>query len=59
MITRIAFRPDVQQRLRTMRRTIRKAAPEATEIIKLTRIPAFRLDGILVWFAAHANHIGF
>jgi uncharacterized protein YdhG (YjbR/CyaY superfamily) len=52
------FPTDVQQRLRTMRRTIRKAAPEATEIISY-RIPAFRLDGILVWFAAHANHIGF
>ena len=22
-------------------------------------MPAFRLDGMLVWFAAHTNHVGF
>jgi uncharacterized protein YdhG (YjbR/CyaY superfamily) len=41
-----------------MRQTIRKAAPKATETISY-RIPAFRLDGTLVWFAAHTSHIGF
>lgn len=41
-----------------MRLTIRKVAPKATETISY-QIPAFRLDRILVWFAAHANHIGF
>jgi uncharacterized protein YdhG (YjbR/CyaY superfamily) len=52
------FPNDVQQRLREMREAIRKAAPEATETISY-RIPAFRLDGILVWYAAHTSHIGF
>jgi len=52
------FPKGVQQLLRTMRQTIRAAAPEATETISY-RIPAFRLDGMLVWFGAHANHIGF
>jgi len=51
--------PKEQQRLlRSMRDAIRKAAPEATETISY-RMPAFRLDRILVWFAAHASHIGF
>jgi uncharacterized protein YdhG (YjbR/CyaY superfamily) len=53
------FPEDVQQLLHKMRLTIRKAAPEAQETISYG-IPAFRLDGgILVWFAAHTNHIGF
>jgi len=52
------FPKDVQQLLRKMRQTIRKAAPAATETISY-RMPAFRLDGILVWYAAHTGHIGF
>lgn len=52
------FPKAVQQLLRKMRQTIREAAPEATEIISY-QIPAFRLHGILVWFGAHTNHIGF
>ena len=52
------FPRDVQQRLRAMRRAIREAAPEATETISY-KMPAFRLDGIVVWFGAHASHIGF
>jgi uncharacterized protein YdhG (YjbR/CyaY superfamily) len=52
------FPRDVQRLLGEMRRTIREAAPEATETISY-QMPAFRLDGILVWFGAHANHIGF
>lgn len=49
---------EVQQLLQQMRRTIQKAAPKATETISYS-IPAFRLEGILVWFAAFKNHIGF
>lgn len=49
---------DVQQLLRKMRQTIHKAAPKATETISYG-IPAFRLNGMLVWFAAFKNHIGF
>jgi uncharacterized protein YdhG (YjbR/CyaY superfamily) len=52
------FPRDVQQLLRKMRKTIRKAAPEAEETISY-RIPALRLTRILVWYGAHAGHIGF
>lgn len=43
--------------LRRIRRTIRAAAPGAEELISY-RMPAFRLDGILVYFAAFKSHIG-
>jgi uncharacterized protein YdhG (YjbR/CyaY superfamily) len=52
------FPKDVQRRLREMRAAIAKAAPEATETISY-RMPAFRMNTVLVWFGAHANHIGF
>jgi len=52
------FPKDVQKLLRTMRKTIAEAAPDATETISY-QMPAFRLDGILVWFGAHTTHIGF
>ena len=41
-----------------LRQTIRDAAPEATEVISY-QMPAFKLNGNLVWFAALKNHIGF
>ena len=42
--------------LKKMRAVIRSAAPaEATETISY-RIPAFKYQGILVWFAAFSNH---
>lgn len=52
------FPKDVQQRLKHMRLTIKKAAPQSQETISYG-IPAFRLNGMLVWFAAFKNHIGF
>jgi len=52
------FPNDVQRLLKKMRLTIRKAAPGATEKISYG-MPAYTLDGILVWFAAHKTHIGF
>ena len=50
--------PDVHEMLQQVRDTIKKAAPGATEVISY-RMPAFKLNGILVWFAAHSKHIGF
>jgi uncharacterized protein YdhG (YjbR/CyaY superfamily) len=52
------FPKHVQQRLQKMRLTVKKAAPQAKEKISYG-IPAFTLNGMLVWFAAFKNHIGF
>jgi uncharacterized protein YdhG (YjbR/CyaY superfamily) len=43
--------------LKKIRTTISTAAPGAEEIISY-RMPAFRLNGILVYFAAFKAHIG-
>jgi len=52
------FPKDIQNILKKLRLTIRKAAPDAVEGISY-RIPTFKLSGNLVWFAAFKNHIGF
>jgi uncharacterized protein YdhG (YjbR/CyaY superfamily) len=51
------FPEDVQEILQKVRETIRSAAPEAKEVISY-QMPAFRQQGILVYFAAWKNHIG-
>jgi uncharacterized protein YdhG (YjbR/CyaY superfamily) len=53
-----AFPPDVRRTLKQIRATIRKAAPEAEEVISY-QMPTYKLHGNLVHFAASANHIGF
>ena len=52
------FSEDVQEKLEALRATIRKAAPDAEEIISYG-MPTFYLKGNLVHFAAFKNHIGF
>ena len=52
------FEPDVQAKLRKLRKAIRDRAPGATEKISY-QIPTFHLNGNLVHFAAFARHIGF
>ena len=52
------FPEAVQTRLKEMRATIKKAAPEAEESISYA-IPTFTFNGPLVYFAAFKNHIGF
>jgi uncharacterized protein YdhG (YjbR/CyaY superfamily) len=54
----VLFSPEVQAILKRIRETIRSAAPEAKETISY-QIPAFTLNGALVYFAAFKNHIGF
>ena len=51
------FSPDVQAILERIRRTVHDAAPGAQETISY-RMPAFKLNGILVYFAAFKGHIG-
>lgn len=52
------FPKDVQVILEKVRKTIRKAAPNAQEIINYG-IPTFALEGNLVHFAGFKSHIGF
>jgi uncharacterized protein YdhG (YjbR/CyaY superfamily) len=53
-----SFPESTRQLLEEVRKTIRKAAPEAREKINYG-IPTFTLNGNLVHFAAFKNHIGF
>lgn len=52
------FPDDVQLLLEQVRSTIKRTAPEAMEVISYG-MPAFKMNGILVWYAAHSKHIGF
>lgn len=51
------FSPEVQAILARIRSTIKATAPQAQETISY-RIPAFTLNGMLVYFAAFPRHIG-
>jgi uncharacterized protein YdhG (YjbR/CyaY superfamily) len=51
------FPKTVQVKLQQLRRIVAKAAPGAEERISY-RMPAFFLNGVLVYFAAFTKHIG-
>ncbi len=53
-----SFSGDLQKILKQLRSTIRQAAPEVEEIISY-QMPAYKLGGALVYFAAYKNDIGF
>jgi len=53
-----SFPEERQKILRILRDTIKKSAPEAEEKISY-QMAAFFFKGILVYFAAQTNHIGF
>jgi uncharacterized protein YdhG (YjbR/CyaY superfamily) len=53
-----SFPKSTQVLIKKMRATIKKAAPKAEESIGY-RMPAYKLNGVLVYFAAYASHIGF
>ena len=52
------FPKNVQQLLNQLRKTIKTAAPKADEIISYG-MPGYKQNGMLVYFAAYKNHIGF
>jgi len=52
------FPKSIQVILEELRQAIKESAPNAKEVISY-QMPAFRLNGILVYFAAFKNHIGF
>jgi len=54
----LQFPPEVQEILQTLRKVIKDAAPDAEEKIGY-QMPTFFLNGNLVHYAAHKNHIGF
>jgi uncharacterized protein YdhG (YjbR/CyaY superfamily) len=49
--------PALRKRLAEVRAIIRRGAPDAEEKISYG-IPAYLLEGRLLYFAAHAEHIG-
>lgn len=52
------FPPEVQAMLQKLRAAIKAAAPKAEEVISY-QMPAYTYHGMLVYFAAYKNHIGF
>jgi uncharacterized protein YdhG (YjbR/CyaY superfamily) len=51
------FAPAIQAVLQKIRQTVKAAAPDAEETISY-RMPAFKLNGMLIYFAAFQKHIG-
>lgn len=51
------FSPEIQSIMQTVRRTIREAAPQASEKI-CWAMPTFYLHGNLVHFAGNKSHLG-
>jgi uncharacterized protein YdhG (YjbR/CyaY superfamily) len=54
----VMFPKEIQPKLQEIRRVIKQAAPNSQEVISY-RMPAFKQNGTLVWFAAFKHHIGF
>ena len=52
-----SFPKDTQKLLEQLRTTIKKAAPQAEEVISY-QMPAYNFHGKLVYFAAYEKHIG-
>ena len=54
----IKAQPAVARRgLKLLRQTINQAAPDAIEVISYN-MPALKFHGILLYYAAHTNHLG-
>jgi uncharacterized protein YdhG (YjbR/CyaY superfamily) len=52
-----AFPPKIQQLLKKVRQTIRRAEPRACEGFSY-RMPVYKLNGVVVWFGAFKGHMG-
>jgi uncharacterized protein YdhG (YjbR/CyaY superfamily) len=52
------FPDEIKTLLEQLRQIIIKAAPQAEESISYN-IPAYKLNGVLVYFAGYKKHIGF
>src|SRR5882757_9150104 len=51
------FPPKTKKFLKDLRATIKQSAPQAEEAISYN-MPAFKLHGMLVWYAGYKEHIG-
>jgi uncharacterized protein YdhG (YjbR/CyaY superfamily) len=51
------FPPKTKKFLKDIRAAIKQAAPQAEETISYN-MPAFRLQGMLIWYAGYKEHIG-
>jgi uncharacterized protein YdhG (YjbR/CyaY superfamily) len=51
------FPPKTKKYLKDIRTTIKQAAPQAEEAISYN-MPAFKLHGMLIWYAGYKEHIG-
>ncbi|MDR3695890.1 DUF1801 domain-containing protein [Mucilaginibacter sp.] len=53
-----SFPENIRDILEIMRSTIKQEAPNAQEVISYN-MPAFKANGVLVYYAAYQGHIGF
>ncbi|HWZ03734.1 MAG TPA: DUF1801 domain-containing protein [Mucilaginibacter sp.] len=53
-----SFPESIRDILELMRTTIKQETPNAQEVISYN-MPAFKANGVLVYYAAHQGHIGF
>lgn len=54
----ISLQPiEIQGKLNQLRKLIKDNAPDALEVISYN-MPAYKFNGMLMYFAAHKNHIG-
>ena len=54
----ISLQPiEIQGKLNQLRKLIKDNAPDVLEVISYN-MPAYKLNGMLIYFAAHKNHIG-
>jgi uncharacterized protein YdhG (YjbR/CyaY superfamily) len=52
-----SFSPEIQDKLKAVRRTIQKVIPAAEELISYN-IPAYKLEGRwIIYFSAYTNHL--
>ncbi len=49
---------EIQSKVQELRMAIRQAAPKSTEVISYN-MPAFKMNKVLVYYAAAKAHIGF
>jgi uncharacterized protein YdhG (YjbR/CyaY superfamily) len=52
------FSGETRERLELIRETLKKAIPDAKEVISY-HMPAFKTSEVLVYFAAAKNHLGY